>query len=90
MQVAQSAVRVLSASSHQWPFNHASCHVQGLSLLQQAELWQRTTVAVMVHGAAMANWMFLPHGAAVVHIIPRPRPGHKHDLSYSCHMVGTG
>lgn len=32
----------------------------GLSLAQQAALMQSATVLVQMHGASMANWLFLP------------------------------
>ncbi len=35
-----------------------------LSLAQQAALFQSASVLVLLHGAAIANWLFLPRARA--------------------------
>ena len=33
---------------------------------QQAQLWNQQSLVIQVHGAALGNWAFLPHGAAAI------------------------
>lgn len=39
-----------------------------MSLRQQAMLFNSASVVILVHGAAMANWVFLPINAVGIHI----------------------
>lgn len=43
-------------------------YLEGMSFREQAELFATSSVVVSVHGAALANLIFLPSGAAVVEL----------------------
>ena len=48
----------------------------------QAQLWNRQSLVIHVHGAALGSWAFLPHGAAVVQVVTRPA-GVVHDNQFA-------
>ncbi|GAB4813442.1 hypothetical protein N2152v2_000488 [Parachlorella kessleri] len=53
----------------------------GLNLRQQAVLWSQASVAIHLHGdRALTNWLLLPRGAVVLHLVPRTRPYHERQL----------
>lgn len=48
--------------------------VEGLSMQQQAALYNNATVLLWLHGAAMANLIFLPNNATALQIVHRTSP----------------
>lgn len=48
--------------------------LDGLSMQQQAALYNDATVLMWLHGAAMANLIFLPLNATALQIVHRPEP----------------
>ena len=53
---------------------------------EQARLWSQQSIAVLVHGAALGNWAFLPHNAAAVQIVTRPA-GVVHDNDFAIQLT---
>lgn len=47
-------------------------YLENLTLKQQAEIYNRASIVMWVHGASMANLIFLPRRAVGLHIVPRP------------------
>ena len=47
-------------------------YLEGLNLKQQALIYNRASIVLWVHGASMANLIFLPRRAVGLHIVPRP------------------
>ncbi|KAL4419821.1 hypothetical protein ABPG75_006919 [Micractinium tetrahymenae] len=60
-------------------------YMDGLSVRAQAALWNQQSIAVLVHGAALGNWAFLPHGAAAVQVVTRPA-GVVHDNEFALQL----
>ena len=57
----ETANSMLTSCRRAFPQTRVSlAGTDGLSLAQQATLVQNATVLVQVHGASMANWLFLP------------------------------
>ena len=48
-------------------------------------------MAIHLHGdRALANWLFLPRGAVVLHLVPRTRPYHERQLQLARLVVSRG
>ena len=64
---------VMTTLIQQYPTANVELHhLEGLSLKQQAVIYNKASVKVWVHGASMANLIFLPKQAVGLHIVPRP------------------
>ena len=64
---------VMSTLEHHYPQAHVELHyLEHLSLKQQAVIYNKASIVMWVHGASMANLIFLPRQAAALHIVPRP------------------
>lgn len=48
--------------------------VEGMSMQQQAQLYNDATILLWLHGAAMANLVFLPNNATALQIVHRTSP----------------
>ena len=56
-----------------YPSAHIELHyLERLTLKQQAQIYNRASIVMWVHGASMANLIFLPRRAVGLHIVPRP------------------
>ena len=65
--------QVILGLKRQYPRAHVELHyLEGLSLRQQALIYNRASIVMWVHGASMANLIFLPRKAVGLHIVPRP------------------
>ena len=64
---------VMATLKSHYPKAHVELHyLEGLNLKQQAVIYNRASVVLWVHGASMANLIFLPRRAVGLHIVPRP------------------
>ena len=64
---------VMSTLEHHYPQANVELHyLEHLSLKQQAVIYNKASIVMWVHGASMANLIFLPKQAAGLHIVPRP------------------
>jgi capsular polysaccharide biosynthesis protein len=66
-------------------------HAEDLTFRQQVELMQHTSLLISIHGAGLANMMFMPLGSKVLELIPKKnvlfdynltRNSFKHDPCY--------
>ena len=68
---------VITTLKHEYPQALVELHyLEGLTLKQQAVIYNRASIVMWVHGASMANLIFLPRRAVGLHIVPRP---HVHE-----------
>lgn len=64
---------VMATLKHQYPKARVELHyLESLNLKQQAVIYNRASIVMWVHGASMANLIFLPRRAVGLHIVPRP------------------
>lgn len=64
---------VMATLKAHYPTAHVELHyLEGLNLKQQALIYNRASIVLWVHGASMANLIFLPRRAVGLHIVPRP------------------
>lgn len=64
---------VMATLKWHYPTAHVELHyLEGLNLKQQALIYNRASIVLWVHGASMANLIFLPRRAVGLHIVPRP------------------
>ncbi|KAL3152425.1 hypothetical protein ABBQ32_001476 [Trebouxia sp. C0010 RCD-2024] len=64
---------VMATLESNYPRAQVELHyLEGLNLKQQAMIYNRASIVLWVHGASMANLIFLPRRAVGLHIVPRP------------------
>lgn len=64
---------VMATLKSHYPNARVELHyLEGLNLKQQAMIYNRASIVLWVHGASMANLIFLPRRAVGLHIVPRP------------------
>ncbi len=64
---------VMTTLKHQYPRANVELHyLETLNLKQQAVIYNRASIVMWVHGASMANLIFLPRRAVGLHVVPRP------------------
>lgn len=64
---------VMSSLERHYPQARVELHyLEHLSLKQQAVIYNKASIVMWVHGASMANLIFLPRQAAALHVVPRP------------------
>ena len=64
---------VMATLKMHYPTARVELHyLEGLNLKQQALIYNKASIVLWVHGASMANLIFLPRRAVGLHIVPRP------------------
>ncbi|KAL4423837.1 hypothetical protein ABPG75_001138 [Micractinium tetrahymenae] len=61
-------------------------YMEGLTVREQAQLWNRQSIVIHLHGAALGSWAFLPHGAVAVQVSTQAE-GNQHDTNFSQDLV---